>query len=278
MIRRLYLVGILIMSLAACRAGAEAPSIDVSIVVDGQTISLSLPGIVSVDQLLTSAQIELGPQDRVSHPLVAQIEANMLITIRRVRAEEVCEQKEIAFKRLTRAREGVPAGGQRIGQTGRPGIEEACYRVTLEDDIEIERLLIDNPLVLQAPIDEIVYVGPSAKVTSVAIAGRLSYINHGNAWTITANTVNKRQLTLGHHLDSLVFHQQEAGDWIIFSSETDATDDFFNELWLVAADGESDAQRLSPPMCCLRNGDHARETQSHIPPASAALIPAAGAR
>lgn len=246
MIRRLFLIGIAALALAACRPGEEAPAIDVTIVVDGKTLRLSLPGIVSVDQLLASAQIELGPQDRVSHPLVAQIETNMMITIRRVREEEVCEQQEIAFKRLVRTKEGVPAGGQRVGQTGRPGIEEACYRVTLEDDQEMGRVLIDDPLVVQAPIDEIIYTGTTATVSPVAIAGRLSYINHNNVWTIKDNTVNKRQLTTGHNLDSLVFHQHEAGAWIIFSGETDATDDFFNELWLVATDNESEALRLSP--------------------------------
>lgn len=246
MITRLFLIGIAAMALVACRPGDEAPSIDVTIAVDGKTVSLSLPGIVSIDQLLSSAQIELGPQDRISHPLVTQIESNMMITIRRVREEEVCEQREIAFQRLLQAREGVPAGGQQVGQTGRPGIEEACYRVTLEDDQEIERILIDDPLVVQAPIDEIIYTGATATVTPVAIAGRLSYINHNNAWTIENNTVNKRQLTNGHNLDSLVFDQHEAGAWLIFSGETDVTDDFFNELWLVATDSGAEPLRLSP--------------------------------
>ena len=248
MIRLLLFIGIVsaILALSACRPDEEAPSIDVTIAVDGKTIALALPGIVSVDQLLTSAQIELGPQDRISHPLVANVEANMLITIRRVREEEVCERQEIAFARLVRVKEGVPAGGQRLGQTGRPGLEEACYRVTLEDDQEVKRVLIDDPLVVQAPIDEIMYTGATATVTPVAISGRLTYINHNDAWTIKDNTVNKRQLTTGHNLDSLVFHQHEAGAWLIFSGETDATDDFFNELWLVATELESEPLRLSP--------------------------------
>ncbi len=246
MIRRLLLIGVAAIALAACRPGDETPSIDVTVVVDGNTLNLSLTRIVSVDQLLASAQIELDPLDRVSHPLVAQIEANMMITIRRVREEEVCEQREIAFQRLARPKEGVPAGGQRVGQTGRPGLEEACYRVRLEDDEEVERVLIEDPVIVQAPIDEIIYIGVTASVTPVAIAGRLSYINNSSAWTIEGNTVNKRQLTTGHNLDSLVFHQHEAGAWLIFSSETDATDDFFNELWLVATEGESEPQRLTP--------------------------------
>ena len=246
MVRRLILIGIAAIALAACRPADEAPAINASIVVDGKTIRLSPQSAVSVDQLLASAGIELGPRDRISHPPVAHIEANMMVTIRRVREDEVCEQQEIAFKRLTRIKEGVPAGGRQVGQIGRPGIEEACYRVTLEDDEEVERVLIDDPLVVQAPVDEIVYIGATAQVAPVAIAGRLSYINHNNVWTIEDNTVNKRQLTTAHNLDSLVFHQHESGVWIVFSGETDATDDFFNELWLIGTHDDAEPLRLSP--------------------------------
>ena len=246
MIRRLSLIGIVAIALVSCRPGGDTPLIDVTIAVDGTTVSHSLSGAVSVDQLLASAQIILGQQDRISHPLVAQVEPDMLITIRRVREEEVCEQQEIAYQRLVKAKEGVPAGGQQLGQAGRPGIEEACYRITLEDDEEISRVLIADPVVVQAPIDEVIYAGATASITPVAIAGRLSYINHGNAWTIRDNTVNKRRLTNGHNLDSLVFDQHAAGAYLVFSSETDTTDDFFNELWLVATHAETEPQRLSP--------------------------------
>lgn len=234
------------MALVSCRPGGEAPSIDVTIVVDGTTVIHSLSRAVSVDQLLSGAGIELGPQDRISHPLVAQVEHDMLITIRRLREEEACEQQEIAFKRLVQPKEGAPPGGQQVGQLGRPGVEEACFRVTLEDDEEIARVLIADPVVVQAPIDEIIFTGPTEAVTPVAIVGRLSYINHGNAWTIRHNTVKKRQLTTGHNLDSLVFHQSEAGAYLVFSGETDPTDDFFNELWLVSTAGQGAPQRLSP--------------------------------
>ena len=246
MIRQLFCIGIVATALAACRPDTESPPIDVTIIVDGKTVTRSIPSIVSVDQLLSSAQIILGPQDRISHPLVTQIEPNMTITIRRVREEEVCEQQELAFRRLVQPKEGVPAGGQRVEQVGRPGIEEACYLITLEDDEEVARVLIDRPVVLQAPIDEIIYTGASATVSPVAIAGRLSYINHNSAWTIKDNAVNKVQLTTDHNLDSLVFNQHEAGTSIIFTGETDTTDDFFNELWLVDTEGEAEPQRLSP--------------------------------
>ena len=33
---------------------------------------------------------------------------------------------------------------------------------------------------------------------------------------------------------------------LVFTSETDATDDFFNELWIIETDGSSEARRLTP--------------------------------
>ena len=246
MLNRFALSVLLALSLACCRPSGNAQSIDVRIVVDGREQLFSLSNALTVDQLLASAQVELGPLDRISHPVVAQISDGMFITIRRVREEEVCEQREIPYQRSVLPKEGVPAGGQRLGQVGSPGIEEACFRIILEDDKEMKRVQIDQPIIVQAPITEIIFTGPEESVFPVAIAGRLSYINHNDAWTITGNTVNKVPLTSELNLDSLVFHQSEAGTRLLFTSETDPTDDFFNELWMVATDGETEPQRLTP--------------------------------
>lgn len=188
----------------------------------------------------------MGPLDRISHPLVAQVADGMLITIRRVSEVEACERQEIPFQRRLAPKEGIPAGGQQLGQAGAVGIREACYRTTLEDDVEVERALIDEPLVIRAPVTEILYTGPEESVTPLALAGRLSYINHGNAWTLKGNTAYKKPLTTNHSLDSLVFHQHGDGTVLVFTDESDSSDDFFNELWLVRTDGSAAPQRLTP--------------------------------
>ena len=170
----------------------------------------------------------------------------MRITIRRVREEKVCERQEVPYERLVLLKESVPAGGQQLGQIGSSGVEEACYLVTIEDDVEVSRSLIDEPITIKAPIAEIIYTGPVESLTPVDIVGRLSYINHGDAWTIVGNTKNKQALTADFNLDSLVFHQHEDGSRLLFSRESDAADAFFNELWIIGADGESAPQRLTP--------------------------------
>ena len=184
MICRLLPSLVVLIVLASCRPNAETASYDVHIAVDGgkQTYSVAEP--LTVDELLANAQIDLGTLDRISHPLVAQVSDGMLITIRRVTEEQACERQEIPFRRRVLPREGIPAGGRQLGQAGAPGIEEACYRILLEDGEEVDRSPMDDPVLVLAPVDEIVYSGPEAMVTPIAIAGRLSYINHNDAWTI----------------------------------------------------------------------------------------------
>lgn len=243
---RLPLIALLLTLLAGCAQAPATPSYDVSIKVDGGEQLYSLPRALTVDQLLESAGIELEALDRVSHPLVAQIADGMVITIRRVHEEEICERQELAFERLLLPKEGLPIGGQQLGQVGAPGLKEACYRVVYEDGEEARRDLIGQALTIREPVAEIMYTGPDQSVAPLAIPGRLSYINHGNAWTITGNTANKTALTTDKHLDSLVFHQNDAGSLLVFTSETDPSDDFFNEMWMAATDGSDQPKRLTP--------------------------------
>lgn len=246
MLKRRLVFPLIAITLACCRPSGATESFDVQIAVDGATQLHSVSTALTVDQLLTSAQIELGPLDRISHPLVAQVADGMLITIRRVREEEICERKKIPFQQRVLPKEGVPAGGKKLGQVGAAGIEEACYRIVFEDGEEVDRVLTNEPIIVKAPVPEIVYAGTDESVTPMTIAGRLSYINHNNAWTVAGNTIHKTALTTDKNLDSLVFHQSEAGAMLVFTSETDPTDDFFNELWMVATDGSAEPQRLIP--------------------------------
>lgn len=246
MLTRVFLCIMIVSSIFGCRSAQEEKSIDVTVIVDGRETSYSFSQDLTVDQVLAGAQIELHPRDRISHPLVSPVIDRMRVTIRRVAEREVCEQDAIAFQRLLQPKEGVPAGERQAGKAGVPGIREVCYRIVLEDDTEVDRVPLGLPTVIRRPIDEVVYVGTSNAVQPIAVSGRLSYINHGNVWTISDNAANKRQLTVDHNLDSLVFHQRPDGEHLIFTSETDATDDFFNELWILATDADAQPIRMTP--------------------------------
>jgi len=117
------LVFILALSwLAACRSAPEEVALDVTIIVDGQEKTYSYSGGLSVDQVLANAQIELGPRDRVSHPVVSPVLDGMRITVRRVSEKQVCEQEAIDFRRRRLPKEGLPAGELLRGQAAFPGL------------------------------------------------------------------------------------------------------------------------------------------------------------
>ncbi len=246
MLSRVFFCFLIASSIIGCRSAQEEKSINVSVAVDGRESNFSFSQDLTIDQVLAGAHIQLGPRDRISHPIVSPIVDGMRITIRRVAEREVCEQDEIAFQQLLQPKEGIPAGERQRGNEGVAGIREVCYRIVFEDDTEVEREQLGLPTVIRQPVDEVIFVGTSNIVQPIPIAGRLSYINHGNAWTITANAANKRQLTADHNLDALVFHQSQDGSGIIFTSETDATDEFFNELWLVNIAGDAQPIRMAP--------------------------------
>jgi hypothetical protein len=246
MLFRILMIVLVASWSAACRTAEEEVALDVAVIVDGEEKTYSFSRDLSVDQVLANAQIELGPRDRISHPIVSPVVDGMRITIRRVSEKQVCEQEEIDFQRRRLPKEGVPAGELQPAQAGIPGLREVCYRILLEDETEVDRLQLGVPTKLREPVDEIIFESPANVVQAIAIAGRLSYINHQNAWTITLNAANKRILTTEHRLDSLVFQQRDDGAYLIFTSETNETDEFFNELWLISTDDNAEAIRMTP--------------------------------
>ena len=231
---------------AACGARQDEPAVEVSIHVDGGVRTRVYTDELTVDQLLSREGIELAQRDRLSHPLVSPLEDGMIITIRRVADRQECVRRSIGFEKQRLPKESLRPGEEELGQIGMPGIEELCYRVILEDDVEAERQLLGAPTIVEAPKAEIIYFGVAQTVPPVPIAGRLSYINHGEAWTIVGDASAKRRLTRGLRLDSLVFDQSQAGERLLITAETEAGSDFFNALWMLPTADEAEPLRLTP--------------------------------
>ncbi|MYI41710.1 MAG: hypothetical protein F4063_07265 [Chloroflexi bacterium] len=242
-----YLVLLLCAGLfAACGAPQDEPVIEVTIRVDGDVRALVLTEELTVDQLLSRESITLAQRDRLSHPLVSPLAAGMIITIRRVTERQECELSYIYFERHLLPKESLRPREEQLGQAGAPGIEEACYLVSIEDDVEVGRQLLSAPAIVEAPTTEITYYGIDQIVAPVPIAGRLSYINHGEAWTIVGEASNKRRLSNALRLDSLVFDQDGTGERLLVTAETAVGSDFFNALWLLPTAGRAEPVRLTP--------------------------------
>ena len=186
-----------------------------------------------MEETLAGASIVLGEQDRVSHPLSLPVADGMRITVRRVREERKCFRERLAFERRQVAYEGIAPNAEQVVRSGKNGTIETCYVIRFEDEIETERNALGQPIVVEEPLDEIVYVGPDQQVEDMPIPGRLSYINNGIVWTIQGNAVNKHPLKSTGDLDSLVFTQNSAGTRLIYSSRAADSDELLNRLWMV---------------------------------------------
>lgn len=243
---RLCSSALLLLILVACQTAVDEVTVNVSLQVDGKTQTYTYASRVSVEELLAHAKIVLGELDRVSHPLSLQLADGMLVTVRRVREEQVCQRESLPYQRQQIPYEGIAPGEERLSQAGRTGLQEACYRVILEDDVESGQDLIGWPTILTEPLDEIILVGPSQSVEPFALAGRLSYINNGIAWTIRENAVNKRPLLNSDNLDSMVFAPSPDGSYLLFTVSSDRSEKFFNELWMVSLDGDDAPIKLAP--------------------------------
>lgn len=245
LIRVFIIVGFAIV-MASCNGFGEEDVISAVVVADGDERTLTFSSIVTVEELLSSADVTLGERDRVSHLLSLPIVDDMRVTVRRVRESQVCLRERLPFERILVPYEAIPPGEERLARAGQDGLKESCYRAILEDNVETERMLLRQPIVLQEPQDELIYVGPSNPVPNLRIPGRLSYINNRAAWTIRGNTAEKRLLSAAEGLDSLVLSQNPQGTHLLYTKAAGATGEFLNELWLLDFSFDSRPVKLPP--------------------------------
>ena len=236
----------ILLAAVACQGAGVDESWQVSLQVDGRTQTFAYASRVSVGELLASANIVLNERDRISHPPSMQIIDGMLVTVRRMREEQVCLRESLPYERQRIPYEGIAPNQEKLSQAGSAGLQEACYRVLFEDDLETGRELIGSPTIITEPRAEIVLVGPPRAVAALDLPGTLSYINNGAAWSMRGNTLNKRALPESANLDSLVFAVSPDGSRLIYTVASAETAKSFNELWMLSLDRSDAPIKLAP--------------------------------
>ncbi|MFZ4816922.1 MAG: G5 domain-containing protein, partial [Phototrophicaceae bacterium] len=245
--RWISLTLLLLYGLSACTTTTPEPELLVTLVADGRERTFSYLIPVTVGEFLEDAAVELSDLDRVNPQPFTQIFSGMIVTVVRVIEETRCDETELPYRRQTVFNEGLAPSEERIGQAGQNGREQVCYRVRTENGVQ-QTPVETSRIVLQAPQDEIVYVGPSGQIDPVAVNGTLMYISNGNAWVIRSNSGNKRPITTNGDLDEVVFTLAPQGQALLFSRElanaaSDGGVGFANTLW-VASDFDAPEPRL----------------------------------
>ena len=203
---------ILLLLLVACTPDSSR---SVTLVADGETRTLPTEAL-TVRDFLAEAAVILDEDDRVVPVEPTFIEDEMTIRVVRVETRTETEQREIPFERRTVRDASIPAGETRLLEPGVAGIEELTYRITIEDDVEIDRLLVRR-ITVQEPRGEVILVGAQAELKSIPITGTVAYVADHNAWVMQGTSSNQRRVTYAGDLDGRVFALSPEGSHLLFT-------------------------------------------------------------
>ena len=234
----LFTVLLAVAILAGCRSPqVTGVEINISIMADGQTRTVTVPAGSTVAQALQSAGITAGNLDRIDPPPYTVLGDGNSITLTRVEELFETEQEIIPFERQVVRNESLPEGETRLVQAGVNGLEELTYRRVLEDDVEISKSVVKS-VILQESVPEIMMVGAQSSFAPLPIPGRLVYLAGGNAWSIDTSTANRMALVTTGDLDGRIFELSPNGNFLIFTRKsTKPADQEINTLWAVRTDG-----------------------------------------
>lgn len=233
----------LLLVLPACSPQVETgPSlVNVTVFADGERVNLTTEGLL-VRDALAEAGIGLSALDRVTPSEFTPLSDGLAIEVVRVTETFETETVEVPFERQSVRNEGLPAGEQRLLQTGVAGAEEITYRLVFEDGVEVSRNVVRRTEV-QAAVPEIIMVGSQSAFTAIPITGSLAYLSAGNAWLMRETSGSRRPLTVAGDLDGRVFRLSPDGDYLLYTRSTltddlavDVAPDSFNRLWAIATD------------------------------------------
>jgi len=223
-------VGLLI---SACATPPALPTTrhQVNLVADGHEQTVQT-GATTVRALLDEHNIVLNGLDRVEPPEVTAVRDQMTVRVTRVEQQTYVMTQTVPFERQTVRDIAVPTGENRLLQAGQPGLIEREYRVTYENHVETERILLKEHLV-QPPQAEIRLIGARPQLENVTITGTLAYLANQDAWVIRESSFQRRRLTSLGDLDGRVFSLSPDSQLLLFTRSVTQSE-HLNELWLVS--------------------------------------------
>lgn len=240
------IIAVVASIVAACRPTTQNQQIRVTVVADGRERVFVIPAPTTIDEFLADPKvdIQLNDLDQINPPPFTQITDGLRITVARISERNDCEQNEIPYQQTSVLNEGLKSGEQRVVQAGENGVEEICFRVTIVDGEEKDRIETKRTEI-KAAQNEIVYIGPTGEIEPISIAGTIAYISNGNAWVIQGSSTTKRPITTNGDLDKHVFALSPDGQQLLFTRKPISSDlpDSFNQLWLI-----SDIGKGTPPI------------------------------
>ncbi len=232
----LFIILALLGLLSACqdKPGQSDDDFKITVDVDGERLAYRYNKRISVGQFLTEIGVVMDEDDDVNPLVQTQLRDGMVITVTRVEEQQTCENRPLPYETERLPTQNLSPGEEQLVQTGENGIEQVCYRI-IERNGTPGAPVETNRVPIQAPRNEIIYVGSEPPDTLLPIQGVLTYVSGGQAWIIEGNTANRNPLTESGFLDGRVFDLSADGQQLLYTVRTaDESDpEFSNELWVI---------------------------------------------
>jgi resuscitation-promoting factor RpfB len=219
--------------LLGCQPEPE-PQMIVSVIVDGRSLTYDVPEPITVSEFLSEIGVTTGELDRVVPPPFTQISDGLQITVRRVTEESYCEDRDLPYNRRSVINETLAPGTEVLFQAGQNGKERQCFRVQIVDGIRGEPASVGSATVLTAPVDEIIYSGPTTTLEPVEVRGTLAYVSGGNAWVMRGSSDTRHPITTSGNVDpTRAFSLSSDGRQLLFARTTSTGGEFANQLSVI---------------------------------------------
>lgn len=135
-----------------------APSVPLTLVDASGTKSIRAPRAVTVAEALAVNGVELGPQDRVSSPPDAVVNAGDVIHLVRVADYDAVVREPVAFAVQVIQDAELALGRAVVVTAGVPGLADNTYRVQVIDGTDAGRTLVSSAVIV-TPVTEVRRVG-----------------------------------------------------------------------------------------------------------------------
>ncbi len=226
--------------ISSCQpSGSQEQDVTVSIEVDANVQTVTMPVGSTVQQAIEKKNISLSAADRVNPPTYSPLNNGMIIVITRIREEFETQQITLPYTRQELRNESLTSGETRLIQAGQNGLEEVTIRHVFENNIEGGSSVVSENII-QEPIPEIIMIGVQSPFSPIAIPGKMAFLTGGNAWIMDGNTANRWPLITSGDLDDHVFSLSPDGKWLLFSRKSaDTNNQQINTLWVVSTDHQA---------------------------------------
>jgi hypothetical protein len=236
------IAGLILGFSAACSPQTQTPlpeEITVQIEADNETISLQIEEGLSVLEVLSEVEITLSGNDRTEPAEVIRLYEDSTIRVIRVEERIETEQEVIPFEVVRQPTESLPAGQEKLLQSGKNGLREIVSVRLFEDGEEISLNEVSS-VVLEEKVDEIILVGVQTSIAPLTLTSPLVYLSNGNAWMMDQTSADRYLIVSTGDLDGRVFRLSEDGNWLLFTRLED-DEDIINSLWTVNLSSPEDS-------------------------------------